>query len=92
MSGAIDAKALGDLMDGDAGGLAEVIVQLEHDLAQKDDMYRRLLDQCRYQHLVMAEIHGLSHAETFTHGQDIKDIHRKAQAALSAVSKSGLLE
>jgi len=91
MSGAIDAQSLGDLMDGDPGVVSEAIAQLERDLEQKDDLARRLLDQCRYQHLVLAEIHGVADPDSLTPCADIRSIRAKAQAALSAASKSGLL-
>jgi len=91
MGGAIDAQALGDLMDDDAGGVAEAIVQLEHDLEQKDDLARRLIDQCRYQHLVLSEIHSLANPDRLIPCDDIRSIRAKAHAAIAAANKSGLL-
>lgn len=91
MSGAIDAQALGDLMDGDDGGFAAAIAQLEHDLEQKDDLARRLLDQCRYQHLVLTEINDLLGICCYSNPQSIQSVHAKARAALNAATKSGLL-
>jgi hypothetical protein len=73
------------------GGLAEVIAQLENDLEQKDDLARRLLDQCRYQHLVLSEIHGLADPAVWVTDDDIRSIRAKAQAAISSANKSGLL-
>lgn len=92
MSGAIDAQALGDLMDGDPGDLSETIMKIDQEMEILREMNRRLLDQCRYQHLVLADIYGLSSnstAEILLH--DLENIEAKARAALSAVSKSGLL-
>ena len=89
MSGAIDAQSLGDLMDDDPGVVSEAIVQLEHDLEQNDDLARRLLDQCRYQHLVLSEIHDLAGRYAFQ--SEIRDIRAKVKAAIAAANKSGLL-
>lgn len=89
MSGTIDAQALGDLMDGDDGGFAVAIAQLERDLERQDDLTRRLRDQCRYQHLVLSEIHDLAGRYAFQ--SEIRDIRAKAQAAIAAANKSGLL-
>ena len=62
---------------------------LERDLERKDDLTRRLRDQCRYQHLVLSEIHSI--AREHAHWEGVRMIIAKAQAALSSVSKSGLL-
>lgn len=92
MGGAIDAQALGDLMDGDDGGFAAVIAQLERDLEQKDELARRLRDQCRYQHLVLAEIYQLSDPDDVAVSEgNVPAIRCKSRAALAAASKSGLL-
>lgn len=91
MSGAIDAQSLGDLMDGDPGVVSEAIAQLERDLEQKDDLARRLLDQCWYQHLVLSEIHDIADPAKWVTGAHIETIRAKVKAALSSVSKSGLL-
>lgn len=51
----------------------------------------RLRDMCRYQHLVLATIHFLTNPERLVPCDDIRAIKLKAEAALSAASKSGLL-
>ncbi len=91
MSGAIDAQALGDLMDDDPGVVSEAIVQLEHDLEQKDDLARRLLDQCRYQHLVLCEIYDASRHPATLERNGLDALNAKAKAAIAAANKSGLL-
>jgi hypothetical protein len=91
MNGAIDAQALGGLLDDDDGGFASAIAQLEHELERQDDLTRRLRDQCRYQHLVLSDIYGLANPDRLIPCDDIRSIRCKAQAALSAASKSGLL-
>ncbi len=73
------------------GGLAEVIAQLENDLEQKDDLARRLLDQCRYQHLVLSEIHDIADPAKWVTGAHIETIRAKVKAAIAAANKSGLL-
>ena len=78
-------------MDGDDGGFAVAIAQLEHDLEQKDDLARRLLDQCRYQHLVMSEIHDIADPAKWVTGAHIETIRAKVKAAIAAANKSGLL-
>lgn len=75
----------------DNGGPAEAIAQLERCLEQKDELARCLRDQCRYQHLMLLEIYGLSDPESKAPFRDLQMIHAKAQAALSAAYKSGLL-
>ena len=92
MSGAIDAQALGDLMDGEPGDLSETILQIDQEMEILRELNRRLLDQCRYQHLVLADIYGLSSnsmSETILH--DLENIEAKARAALNAATKLGLL-
>lgn len=92
MNGPIDAQALGDLMDGDADGMAESLLLLEQELAKKDDLAARLLKQCRSQHRALAEIHELSADETSTTPlRDLRHIESKARAALSDAARSGLL-
>jgi hypothetical protein len=76
-------EALGELMDG-KGELAGAIANQE--------MYiKRLVDQLRFQHEVLAEIHELSDPQSKTplHGRDL--IRIKSQVALRAASQSGLL-
>lgn len=91
MSGAIHAQALGDLMDDEPGGLAEIVVQLEHDLEQKDELARRLLDQVRYQHTVLTEIYGLSDDGCVVDSRRMYSIRVRSGAAIRSVAKSGLL-
>ena len=79
---AIDAQALGDLIDNE-GIAAEV--------TEADDITRRLLDQARYQHLVLAEIYDLSDPKSKTPLADMEMIRVKASAALRSATKSGLL-
>ena len=79
----IDPKQLGDLMDG-RGELAGA-------LAQSESHVRRLVDQLRFQHEVLAEIHDLTDPASKTPLAD-RDICRiKAAVALRAAQKSGLL-
>jgi len=91
MSGAIDAQALGDLMDGDDGGFAVAIAQLERDLERQDDLTRRLRDQCRYQHLVLCEIYDASRHPAILERNGLDALNAKAKAAIAAANKSGLL-
>lgn len=51
----------------------------------------RLLDQLRFQHEVLAEIHELTDPESKTPLQDLQLIRIKAQVALRAAAKSWLL-
>ena len=78
----MNLEALGDLMDG-KGELAGAIANQE--------MYiKRLVDQLRFQHEVLAEIHELSDPKSKTPFQDRDLIRIKSQVALRAASKSGL--
>lgn len=80
---AIDAQVLGDLMDS-SGEYAGA-------LAASDHLARRLLDQLRFQHEVLAEIYDLTDPASRTPLAD-RDICRiKAAVALKAATKSGLL-
>jgi hypothetical protein len=79
----MDIEALGDLMDG-KGELAGAIANQE--------MYiKRLVDQLRFQHEVLAEIHELSDPKSKTPFQDRDLIRIKSQVAMRAASKSGML-
>lgn len=79
----MDIEALGDLMDG-KGELAGA-------MANQDLYTNRLLDQLRFQHEVLAEIHELSDPKSNTPLQDRDLIRIKSQVALRAAAKSGLL-
>ena len=79
----MNLEALGDLMDG-KGELAGAIANQE--------MYiKRLVDQLRFQHEVLAEIHELTDPKSKTPLQDLQMIRIKAQVALRAAVQSGLL-
>ncbi len=76
-------EALGELMDG-KGELAAALAS--------NEMYtKRLIDQLRFQHEVLAEIHELSDQKSKTPLQDRDLVRIKAEVALRAASKSGLL-
>ncbi len=79
----MDIEALVDLMDG-KGELAGAI-------ANQETYIKRLIDQLRFQHEVLAEIHELSDSKSKTPLQDRDLIRIKSQVALRAASKSGLL-
>ena len=79
----MNIEALGDLMDG-KGELAGA-------LASKELHTERLLDQLRFQHEVLAEIHELTDPKSKTPLQDLQMIRIKAQVALRAAAQSGLL-
>ena len=79
----MNLEALGDLMDG-KGELAGAI-------ANQEVYIKRLVDQLRFQHEVLAEIHELSDPKSKTPFQDRDLIRIKSQVALRAASKSGLL-
>ncbi len=76
-------EALSDLMDG-KGELAAALAS--------NEMYtKRLIDQLRFQHEVLAEIHELADEKSKTPPQDRQLIRIKAQVALRQAAKSGLL-
>ncbi len=81
--GPANHEAIGELMDG-RGEVAGA-------LAASDHLARRLLDQLRFQHEVLAEIYDLTDPASRTPLAD-RDICRiKAAVALKAAQKSGLL-
>ena len=79
----MDIEALGDLMDG-RGELAGAI-------ANQELYIKRLVDQLRFQHEVLAEIHELAEEKTKTPLYNLAMIHSKAQVALRVAAQSGLL-
>ena len=79
----MNLEALGDLMDG-KGELAGAI-------ANQELYIKRLVDQIRFQHEVLAEVHELSDPKSKTPLQDLQMIRIKAQVALRASAQSGLL-
>jgi len=79
----MNLEALGELMDG-KGELAGALAS--------NEMYtKRLVDQLRFQHEVLAEIHELADDKSKTPLQDQQLIRIKAQVALRQAAKSGLL-
>lgn len=80
---AMNLEALSDLMDG-KGELAGAI-------ANQELYIKRLVDQLRFQHEVLAEIHYLADFKSKTPLSDRDLIRIKAEVALRAASKSGLL-
>ena len=78
-----ELEALGDLMDG-KGELAGAI-------ANQELYIKRLVDQLRFQHEVLAEIHDLADFKSNTPLQDRSLIRIKAEVAIRAAAKSGLL-
>ena len=79
----MNLEALVDLMDG-KGELAGAIANQE--------MYiKRLVDQLRFQHEVLAEIHELSDPKSKTPLQDRDLIRIKAHVALRQAAQSGML-
>jgi hypothetical protein len=79
----MDIEALVDLMDG-KGELAGA-------LANSEQRTARLVDQLRFQHEVLAEIHELSDPKSKTPLQDRDLIRIKAHVALRQAAQSGLL-
>ncbi len=79
----MDIEALGELMDG-RGELAGA-------LANSEQRTARLVDQLRFQHEVLAEIHELADEKSKTPPNNLGLIRIKAQVALRLASKSGLL-
>ncbi len=79
----MNLEALGDLMDG-KGELAGA-------LASNETYTKRLVDQIRFQHEVLAEIHELAYEKSKTPLQDRQLIRIKAQVALRVAAQSGLL-
>ena len=79
----MDIEALGDLMDGR--------VELAGALASNEMYTKRLIDQLRFQHEVLAEIHELADEKSKTPLNNLGLIRVKAQVALRVAAQSGLL-
>ncbi len=79
----MDMEALGDLMDG-KGELAGALASNEQRIAQ-------LLQQLRFMHTVIAEVHELADEKSKTPLNNIGLIRVKTQVALRVAAQSGLL-
>jgi len=92
----IDTTALGNLVD-DVGLAGEIVGKLSDaaddrgELARVNRMMSRLIDQMRFQHEVLAEIHELSDPRSRTPHQDMQLIRIKAAVALRSAAQSGVL-
>ena len=92
----IDTTALGNLVD-DVGLAGEIVGKLSDaaddrgELARVNRMMSRLIDQMRFQHEVLAEIHELSDQNSRTPHQDMQMIRIKAAVALRSAAQSGVL-
>jgi uncharacterized protein YaiI (UPF0178 family) len=92
----IDTTALGNLVD-DVGLAGEIVGKLSDaaddrgELARVNRMMSRLIDQMRFQHEVLAEIHELSDPRSRTPHQDMQLIRIKSSVALQAAAQAGLL-
>lgn len=76
-------ESLGNLMDG-CGELAGAMVNTELHT-------KRLMDQLRFLHTVLADVHDLADEKSKTPMQNMGLIRIKTQVALRAAAKSGLL-
>lgn len=92
----IDTTALGNLVD-DVGLAGEIVGKLSDaaddrgELARVNRMMSRLIDQMRFQHEVLAEIHELSDPRSSTPYQNMQLIRIKSSVALQAAAQAGLL-
>ena len=92
----IDTTALGNLVD-DVGLAGEIVGKLSDaaddrgELARANRMMSRLIDQMRFQHEVLAEIHELSDPRSSTPYQNMQLIRIKSSVALQAAAQAGLL-
>ena len=77
-------EAIASLIDGGHVGLATA-------LDQSELLARRMLDQVRFLSEVLGDIHDIAESRSFTPLQDIQMIKIKAQVAIRAIEKSGLL-
>ena len=79
----MDIKALGELMDG-RGELAGALASNEQRIAQ-------ILQQLRFMHTVIAEVHDLADEKSKTPLNNLGLIRVKAHVALRVAAQSGLL-
>ncbi len=79
----MDIEALGDLMDGKG--------ELAGSIANQELYIKRLVDQLRFLHTVLADVHDLADEKSKTPLQNMGLIRIKTQVALRAVAQSGLL-
>ena len=79
----MNLEALGDLMDG-KGELAGAMANTELHT-------KRLMDQLRFLHTVLTDVHDLADDESKTPLQNMGLIRIKTQVALRAVAQSGLI-
>ena len=79
----MNLEALGDLMDG-KGELAGALASSEQRSAQ-------ILQQLRFMHTVIAEVHDLADENSVAPLNNIGLIRIKAQVALRVAAQSGLL-
>ena len=79
-------EAIADLLDG-----PPISAGIAAELEQTRLLAARLLDQVRFQHEVLAEIHELTDSNSELPQMDLQMIRIKAQVALQAAANSGLL-
>lgn len=79
----MNLEALGDLMDGN-GELASALASNEQRIAQ-------ILQQLRFMHTVITEVHDLADEKSKTPLNNLGLIRVKAQVALRVAAQSGLL-
>lgn len=79
----MNLEALGDLMDG-KGELASALASNEQRIAQ-------LVQQLRFLHTVVAEVHDLADEKSLAPLNNIGLIRIKVQVALRVAAQSGLL-
>ena len=82
-------KSSGNFLSADDRGEAKHLNILA--LARANWMMSRMLDQMRFQHEVLAEIHELSDPNSRTPHQDMQMIRIKAAVALRSAAQSGVL-
>ena len=79
-------EAIAELLDG-----RPISIGLVAELEKSRLLAARMLDQLRFQHEVLAEIHELTDPNSFCPLVDLQMIRIKAQVALQAAANSGLL-
>jgi hypothetical protein len=67
------------------------MTQCEKEYCQEREQGKKILDQARFQHEVLAEIHELTDPRSKTPLQDMQMIRIKAAVALRAAAQSGML-